>query len=363
MANNFNLEALVRNNIRTLEPYSSARSDFDKTDKEYIYLDANENSYGSVLGNGFNRYPDPLQKKVRKKIAKMKLIDPAQVFLGHGSDEAVDLLFRVFCRPALDRVIICPPTYGMYQVSAAINEAGIVEVPLDAGFDLDVNAILGNVDPSTKLIFACSPNNPTGNCMSKDRMVQILENFNGLLVVDEAYIDFTDHEKSMVKEISNYPNLVILQTFSKAWGLAGLRAGMAIASPEIVKLMDSVKPPYNMNQSCINLLGRAVEERHMLKRMVKEINEQREYLISELKNISCVRKIFPSEANFILFQVDDAEERYNQLLYNGFVLRDRSNLVGCDQCLRLTVGTDEDNKQLVRCLKTWNAIDEMFESS
>jgi len=363
MSECFNLKSLVRPNIATLTPYSSARDDFDKTDKEYIYLDANENSYGSVLGNGFNRYPDPLQKKVRKKIAKMKLIDSSQVFLGHGSDEAVDLLFRVFCRPAVDKVIVCPPTYGMYGVSASINEIGIIEVPLDAQFDLDVKAIQSRIDANTKMIFVCSPNNPTGNCLSKERILDLLVTFDGLVVLDEAYIDFAESGKSMLSELEHYPNLVILQTFSKAWGLAGLRAGMAFASPEIVGLLDRVKPPYNMNQSSINLIARAIEERHMLKRMVKEIVKQREYLVAELGNISCVRKIFPSEANFILFQVDDAKERYDQLLFNGFVLRDRSNLPGCEECLRLTVGTDEDNKQLVRCLKTWNAIDEMFDNS
>jgi len=363
MSECFNLKSLIRPNIVAMKPYSSARSDFDKTDKEYIFLDANENSYGSVLGNGFNRYPDPLQKQVRAKIAKMKLIKSSQVFLGHGSDEAVDLLFRVFCRPGEDKVIVCPPTYGMYQVSATINSTGVVEVPLDAQFDLDLKAVQSNIDGNTKIIFVCSPNNPTGNCLSKDRILDLLVTFDGLVVVDEAYIDFAGKDKSLLSELQHYPNLVILQTFSKAWGLAGLRAGMAFASPEIIGLMDKIKPPYNMNQSSINLIGRAIEEDHMLKKMVKEIVQQREYLVSELANISCVTKIFPSEANFILFQVDDAKERYNQLLFNGFVLRDRSSLVGCAECLRLTVGTDEDNKQLVRCLRTWNAIDEMFDNS
>lgn len=345
----FDLNNLLRDNIKKLTPYSSARDEF-KGDAR-IFLDANENSYGSPLTKWYNRYPDPMQWKVKEKLAEIKNVPEQQIFLGNGSDECIDVLFRSFCDPGKDNVIIVPPTYGMYEVSAHINDVAVKKIPLTSAYQLDLPAIEAAIDDHTKMIFLCSPNNPTGNSLNREDIEAILNNYFGLVVLDEAYINFSRY-RSFIQELGDYSNLVILQTLSKAWGLAALRIGMAFASQEIIQVMNKVKPPYNINQASQELALKALEEVGQVNDMIREIVKERELLERALQQLSLVQKVYPSDANFLLVRVNDAKAIYNALLDKGIVVRDRSKVELCDGCLRITIGTQKENTELVNTLKT-----------
>lgn len=347
----FDLNKLIRNNIKGLSPYSSARDEFSGEAK--VFLDANENSLGSPLKKWYNRYPDPHQVKVKAAISQVKAVNANRIFLGNGSDECIDLLYRCFCVPGKDNIIICPPTYGMYQVSAEINDVEIRKASLLEDFQLDLVHLENLADENTKIIWLCSPNNPTGNCLNREDIEMVLNNFNGLVVVDEAYINFA-RQRSWIQELNEYPNLVVLQTFSKAWGLAGLRLGMAFASPEIIEVMDRVKPPYNINQVTQELALQALEEVGQVNDMIRLLVDMRDALAEVLVQIPGVEKVYPSDANFLLVKIKNAREVYNQLLEQGIVVRDRSNVKLCDDCLRITIGTEEENTLLVDALNNLN---------
>lgn len=341
---NFNLENIIRPNIRNLVPYSSARDEFKGSAE--IFLDANENSFGSPIETAYNRYPDPLQWKVKQKISELKGVAPSKIFLGNGSDEAIDILFRAFCNPAKDNVIICPPTYGMYEVSANINDVAIQKVNLTPGFQLDTKAVLAAVNENTKLIFVCSPNNPTANLLHTADIALLMNEFHGLVVVDEAYIDFAG-DKSMLSSLDQYPNLVVLQTFSKAWGLAGVRAGMAFASEEIIAVYNKVKPPYNVSESTQQILLKALENGTQVKNWIKATIQEREKLSAALARLPYVQQVYPSDANFVLVKMNDPKAVYNYLTEKGIIVRDRSKVTLCEGCLRITVGTEEENGKLL----------------
>jgi histidinol-phosphate aminotransferase len=347
----FNLDALVRTNIRTLKPYSSARDEFKG--EASIFLDANENSLGSPLVKWYNRYPDPLQLKVKEKIAFIKKIPVDQIFLGNGSDEAIDLLFRCFCEPGIDEVVIFPPTYGMYEVSANINNVKLNRVPLTEQFQLDLEALEQAIKPSTKIIWICSPNNPTGNSIDREAIEMILNNFDGLVVIDEAYINFS-RQKSWLSDLQDYPNLVVLQTLSKAWGLAGIRLGMAFASPEIIGYLNKVKPPYNISEPVQELAVKALEEIGQVNDMIVTLVNERQNMITSLFQNKEVVKIYPSDANFLLVKFKDASRLYKYFVEQGIVVRDRSNVILCEGCLRITVGTPLENTKLLESLNSFN---------
>jgi histidinol-phosphate aminotransferase len=346
----FNLNKLVRENIKSLTPYSSARDEFSGEAK--VFLDANENALGSPLLKWYNRYPDPHQVKLKEAISKVKAVAHENIFLGNGSDECIDLLFRCFCNPGKDNIIICPPTYGMYEVSANINDVEIRKAFLLDDFQLDLVHLENLVDENTKLIWICSPNNPTANSMNREDIETILNNFNGLVVVDEAYINFS-RQKSFTQELNDYPNLVVLQTFSKAWGLAGLRLGMAFAAEEIIEILNRVKPPYNVNQVTQELALQALEQVGQVNDMTKEVVQMRAALKGVFERIPFVQKVYPSDANFLLVRVNDARKVYDFLLTHGIVVRDRSNVKLLDDCLRITVGTEEENTELIEALMDW----------
>lgn len=343
----FNLDKLVRDNIRKMTPYSSARHEFSGAAS--VFLDANENPFGSPLANNYNRYPDPGQLEVKQKISAIKGVPVQNIFLGNGSDEAIDLLFRIFCEPGSDNVVIFPPTYGMYEVCAEINNVGVKKIPLTTDFQLDLGRIESEIDPFTKLIFICSPNNPTGNSIHRADIEVVLNNFDGLVVVDEAYINFA-RQKTMIAELTEYPNLVILQTLSKAWGLAGLRMGMAFAGEPVIRLMNQVKYPYNINTASQELALEALEQVSTVNDWIQLVAEERDALKTALGGLPFVKKVYPSDANFLLVQMDDAKERYKQLAAKGIIVRDRSNVVLCDDCLRITIGTPEENEKLLTAL-------------
>jgi len=347
----FQLEGLLRENIKKLVPYSSARDEFQGEAK--VFLDANENSLGSPLTVWYNRYPDPLQWKVKEALSKIKGVPPVNIFLGNGSDECIDILYRAFCNPGKDNVIINPPTYGMYEVSANINDVEVRRAMLLDGFQLDLIHLENLVDENTKIIWICSPNNPSGNSMHREDIETVLNNFHGLVVVDEAYINFSRH-KSFIQELSEYSNLIVLQTMSKAWGLAGLRLGMAFASEAIINVYNKVKPPYNINQSSQQLALKALEEVGQVNDMIKSIVNMRDGLIKSLANLPVVKKIYPSDANFLLVKVDDAKAVYNYLLQKQIVVRDRSKVELCEGCLRITVGTENENKELITALQRFS---------
>ncbi len=347
---NFNLENLVRENIKRLTPYSSARKEFGGTAR--IFLDANENSFGSPLERNYNRYPDPLQTEIKEIVAGQQNVKPNEIFIGNGSDEAIDLLFRIFCRPQKDNVLICPPTYGMYEVSAGINDVETKRANLTQDFQLDFEAINGAVDENTKLIFVCSPNNPTGNLMKREAILEFAGNFNGVVVVDEAYIHFSS-ANSLISEINNFPNLVVLQTFSKAWGLAGLRVGLAFANEETIGFFNRVKPPYNISQCAQEATLEALKNKAAVEKMILEIVSEREKLFENLKGFSFVEKIYPSDANFILMKTMDASSIYKFLLGEEIVVRNRSNVELCAGCLRVTIGTCEENENLLKALEKY----------
>lgn len=340
----FELNSLLRENIKKLKPYSSARDEYQGT--EGIFLDANENPIGSATKHNYNRYPDPKQWALKEKIGALKRLSPDQVFLGNGSDEAIDMVFRAFCVPGVDNVITLPPTYGMYKVCADINDIEVQEIPLTADYQINVPAVKAAINQHTKAIWICSPNNPTGNVIYSKDIIELLTTFDGLVIIDEAYIDFAP-DRSFTQKLKNYPNLIILQTFSKAWGMAALRLGMAFASAEIITVFNKVKYPYNINEytqqmgleALSNLLGKEV--------MVEEILTQREWLGTELKKISTVLHVYPSDANFLLVKMQDGTGTYEKLVTQKIITRDRSKVVLCDDCIRITVGTAQENSDLI----------------
>ncbi|PRY15567.1 histidinol phosphate aminotransferase [Pontibacter ummariensis] len=343
----FKLNDIIRPNVLKMKPYSSARDEFKGAAS--VFLDANENNLGSLAGENYNRYPDPHQRKLKERIAEIKGVQPEQIFLGNGSDEAIDLLFRMVCRPGQDSMLHLPPTYGMYEVSAHLNDVTLEAVQLTPDYQMPVEEVLLQVKPTTKIIFVCSPNNPTGNLIEPDSIEDLLRSFNGLVVVDEAYIDFAQ-APSWTTRLQEFPNLVVLQTFSKAWGMAGLRLGLAFASPEIIAVLDKIKPPYNINEATQELALQALERQEALQDMVEEIVQERELLMQALPTLATVEKVYPSDANFILVKVKDADGLYKSLLNKGIVVRNRSSVPGCSGCLRVTVGTLEENQELLKAI-------------
>jgi histidinol-phosphate aminotransferase len=338
------IQTLVRKNILNMKPYSSARDEF-KGEAE-VFLDANENPYASP----YNRYPDPLQLEVKKKLAALKQVEPGQIFLGNGSDEAIDLLIRAFCEPNHDSILITEPTYGMYSVCAEVNAVNVQQVLLTPDFDLDLEAFPKTFDATTKIIFLCSPNNPTGNLLSHDKITEVLKRFYGLVVIDEAYIDFAKG-KSFVQELHKFPNLVVLQTFSKAWGLAGLRLGMAFASKEVIQILNKIKYPYNVNIRTQELALDALENSHNKDEAVKEIIQERAKLAKALVKLRITEKVYPSDSNFLLVRVRDAQGTYQYLMNNRIIVRDRSKVILCYNCIRITVGTPAENARLIEELE------------
>ena len=343
----FDLDKITRENVKGLKPYSSARDEYISDGSSMVFLDANENPFN----NGVNRYPDPQQRNLKSVLASQKEIQIENLLLGNGSDEVLDLLFRAFCEPGADNVITLPPTYGMYKVLADINTIDNREVLLNDEFQPNVGEILNVVDGRTKMIFICSPNNPTANSFDSERIVTLLENFDGLVVVDEAYIDFSN-KASWVSRLSEFPNLVVTQTLSKAYGMAGIRLGICIASKEIITILNKIKPPYNVNELTQSHALRRVSDMPRIKSEVREIIEQKELLLKVLPQIEYIKEIYPSDANFLLVEVDDADKRYNELLGLGVVVRNRSSQPLCNNTLRLTIGTKDENIKLVTALKS-----------
>jgi histidinol-phosphate aminotransferase len=338
----FDLSRIIRTNVKLLKPYSSARDDF-KGGHASVFLDANENPFPS----DYNRYPDPHQKKLKTTLSALKNISADQIFLGNGSDEVIDLLIRAFCEPARSNVIIPQPTYGMYSVSASINDVGIKNVLLTDQFDVDVQAIRNEINSETRLIFLCSPNNPTGNLLTESKIEELLQSFSGLIVVDEAYIDFTD-TRGFVPLLDKFPNLVVIQTLSKAWGLASVRLGLCFASMEIIQVLNKIKPPYNISNLTQSTAQRYLENPTQKENWVRLIRQERESLRNKLSQLSAVKQVYPSEANFLLVRVTDAGQVYQELIAKGVVVRDRSQVQLCGQCLRITVGTPQENDLLVK---------------
>jgi histidinol-phosphate aminotransferase len=341
------LQKLVRQNIISLKPYSSARDEF--SGEAGVFLDANENPFGDL-----NRYPDPHQQTLKDKLKDIKKLTSKQVFIGNGSDEVIDLLIRIFCNPSIDKIVVCPPTYGMYEVAANINDVMVLSVPLTEGFQLDTEAlqqVISQSEPNTlKLIFLCTPNNPTGN--SIDNIEWVLANFNGIVVVDEAYIDFSERT-SFIEKLALYPNLVVVQTFSKAWGLAAARIGIAYASETIIALMQKVKPPYNVSSLNQEAALKALDNEHVIVHQKAHILEQRTYLETSLSQLPIVKKVFPSDANFILIEVEDADKLYEHLVIKNIVVRNRNTII--KNCLRITIGTIVENQYLIEVLKRYNS--------
>ena len=346
----FELDKLVRPNIKTLKPYSSAKDEY--TGDAKILLDANENSLGSPLTKWYNRYPDPYQQKLKDKLAFVKQIAANQIFIGNGSDECIDILFRTFCEPGKDNISICPPTYPMYEVSANINDIAIQKAPLLSDYQLNLAHIEQLVNPNTKIIWICSPNNPTGNSLDRIDIETILNHFEGIVVVDEAYINFSK-QKSFVQSLIDYPNLVVLQTLSKAWGLAGLRLGMCFASPQVIGFMNKVKAPYNINIVTQELALQALDEVGQVNDMIKLLVDMRIALAEVIGSMPHVIQVFPSDTNFILVKIPKARQLYAYLLSQGIIVRDRSALELCEDSLRITVGTEQENTLLVDAMYEW----------
>jgi histidinol-phosphate aminotransferase len=353
----FNLDILIRENIKNLTPYSSARHEF--TGKASVFLDANENAFGSPgssssgeAGVRYNRYPDPLQWQLKFQLARIKGVPAENIFVGNGSDEVIDLAYRIFCNPGKDNIIICPPTYGMYEVSANINDVAIKKVNLTADFQLDVEGVLNAVDANTKLLFICSPNNPTGNNMKREDIEVLLNNFAGIIIIDEAYINYSK-QKTFIRELTEYPNLIVMQTLSKAWGLAALRLGLCYASMDIIDLFNKVKPPYNINEASQQLGLEALQDTTTVNEWIKQVVAEKQLLEQVLQQLSFVEKIYPSDANFILVKVTDANTLYDYLSAHEVIVRNRNKDVNCKNCLRITIGTTEENKILINLLKDY----------
>lgn len=345
----FDIKYILRENIKRLVPYSSARDEFKG--EASIYLDANENAFGSPLPVAYNRYPDPMQWKLKQRIAEIKGVPAEHIFIGNGSDEVIDIMYRAFCNPGVDNAVICPPTYGMYEVSAHINDVPLKRVPLTPGYQLDMEGLQEAVDERTKLIFVCSPNNPTGNAIHRGDIEVLLNNFGGIVVIDEAYINFSRH-RSFIQELTEYPNLVVMQTLSKAWGLAALRVGMAFTSTVIVDVMNKIKPPYNISQASQELALEALQRVDEVNAWIRETVYQRDALSQSLTSLPIVQHVYPSDANFLLVKTTDPRGIYQQLVDKGIIVRDRSRVELCEGCLRITVGTPEENRELMAALQT-----------
>lgn len=348
----FELNALVRSNILKMEKYASARDEF--SGKATVFLDANENSIGSMSSRNLNRYPDPLQKQLRSAIAEEKNIRNAgQIFLGNGSDEAIDLFVRVFCEPRIDRIMLLPPTYGMYRVCAAINDVAVTEVPLKEDFMPDTEKILKAAEKTKpKIIFFCSPNNPSANLMDPAAVEAVLHGSNAIVIVDEAYVDFSG-APSWTRRLDEFPNLVVLQTFSKAWGMAGVRLGMAFASAEIISLLNKIKYPYNISDVTAEAVLKSLKRREEKEIMVRRIVEERNQLMKKISGLSIVEKLLPSDANFFMVRFANPEAVYARLRDNGVIVRNRSGLLNCRGYLRITVGTPEENDILYKALEAY----------
>lgn len=342
-----NLDKLVRPNILKLTPYSSARNEFPG--EATVFLDANENPYNEP----FNRYPDPLQQAVKEKLAAIKGVKPENIFLGVGSDEGIDLAYRIFCRPGIDNVVAMAPSYGMYEVCADINDIEYRRVNLNDRFEFTPVDLLKSCDENTKLIWICSPNNPTGNAISLDIIKVVATNFNGIVMVDEAYIDFSD-KGSMLEYIDEIPNIIVLQTFSKAWGRAGLRLGVAYAVPEIINYYNKVKYPYNINTVTQQMALTAIQQVEKVNTWVNELLENRKHLATALKNIGCIKHIYPSDANFLLVKTDNPDELYSYLCNKGIIIRNRNKVEKCAGCLRITIGTKDENLQLINAIEDYD---------
>jgi len=349
----FDINTILRDNIKVLTPYSSARDEFKGTAE--VFLDANENSFGSPASTTFNRYPDPLQRSLKEKISSIKGVPAHNIFLGNGSDEPIDLLYRAFCNPGKDNVIITPPTYGMYEVSANINDVFVKRAPLLPNFQLDIDLIGSLISAQTKLIWICSPNNPTGNSMQREDIELLLNNFNGIVVVDEAYINYS-RSKSMIAELVEYPNLVVLQTLSKAWGLAGLRIGMAFASEDIIEILNRIKPPYNISEIAQREALLSLDNIEQVNNWIRNTVKQREMLTTNLKQLAFVKQVYPSDANFLLVKFEDPRAIYHYLVGKGIIVRDRSSVLLCDGCLRITVGTPDENMKLLKVLSDYSLV-------
>ena len=347
MMNNLEITRLVRTMVRDIAPYRSARDEFEDFEAQKIFMDANENPYNTDA----NRYPDPLQRQLKRVLAKVKGVSDNQILLGNGSDEVLDLIFRTFCEPGHDEVILLPPTYGIYGVLAQLNNVKAVDVPLDENFQLDVAAIMSSVNEKTKLIFVCSPNNPSGNALPLSQIQSLLDQFSGWVVVDEAYIDFSK-VGTAIHFLDEYPRLIICQTFSKAYGLAGIRLGIGFAHSTIIEFFNKIKPPYNVNVLTQKKALAALKKNDVVERQVRALIGERQKMEEELLSIRFVKKIYPSDANFLLILVDDAQKRYNQFLEEGIVVRSRSSLLGCENTLRITVGTPQENITFINACKT-----------
>ena len=334
----------VRRAIAALTPYSTARDEYEG--ELGVFLDANESPYE----NGYNRYPDPHQKALKAQMAAIKGVPAENIFIGNGSDEAIDLVFRVFCEPREDNVVAIVPSYGMYKVAAAINDVEIREVALGEDFSLPTDALLAAVDENTKALFLCSPNNPTANSFPREELMRLVEEFDGMVVVDEAYIDFAEAE-SLKSEIERYPNIVVLQTMSKAWAMAGLRLGLALADSRVVEIMSQVKYPYNINKAALQIVEQLLDE--PIDDKVKEIVEQRGVVAERLAAMPFVSKVYPSDANFVLARVDDADAIYEHLIADGIIVRNRNRVRGCEGCLRITIGTRQENEKLIQSLERY----------
>ncbi len=346
----FNVENLIRENIKNLTPYSTARDEYKNNIG--IFLDANENAFGSVIENNLNRYPDPFQLELKSKLAKIKRIREDNIFIGNGSDEAIDLIIKTFCEPNKDSILTITPTYGMYKVAADINAIKTVEVPLSKNFEIQPNKILNKINNSTKVIFLCSPNNPTGNLFREKDIKKIISSFHGIVVLDEAYVDFAN-SKSWIEELRNYDNLIILQTFSKAWGLATIRVGTAFSNKTIISTLNKIKYPYNVNGISQQIVLNALDNQTKKEKFVKKIISERKKLARSLSQFYFVKKIFPSDANFLLVKVENATEIYNYLLNHKIIVRNRSNIPHCNECLRFTVGTKKENEKLIKTLSKY----------
>jgi histidinol-phosphate aminotransferase len=339
-----NIDRYVRRAIAQLTPYSTARDEYQG--ELGVFLDANESPYE----NGYNRYPDPHQRALKAQIAELKGVAAENIFIGNGSDEAIDVLMRVFCEPREDNVVAIAPSYGMYKVAAAINDVEMREVQLGEAFSLPAEELLAAADEHTKIMFLCSPNNPTGNAFEREQIMQLVDSFDGVVVVDEAYIDFADVQ-SLKSEVVSHPNLVVLQTMSKAWAMAGLRVGLALAASRVVELMSEVKYPYNINVATMQIVSELLRE--PIEDKVQEIKQQRALVEQALAQSAVVKKIYPSQANFLLVEVEDADAMYNFLIDNGIIVRNRNRVRGCEGCLRLTIGTPEENKSLLKSISEY----------
>ena len=342
-----NLNKLLRKNILGMNPYSSARDEYKDIQNDMVFLDANENPFDSAL----NRYPDPQQTDLKTLISKQKNVAANQILLGNGSDEVLDLIFRAFCEPNQDSIVTLPPTYGMYDVLANLNAVENLQVSLSSDFQLEVDAILATIKAQTKLLFICSPNNPSGNTVDRIAIERLLNGFQGLVVIDEAYIDFTE-KSSWIQSLNAYPNLIVTQTLSKAYGLAGIRLGICYASEEIIAVLNQIKPPYNINTLTQDAALKALQNKDMVSDQITTVLKERSRLMKAFKTYAFIKKIHPSEANFILIKVDDANKRYDELIKKGIVVRNRSSQLHCENCLRITVGTPSENTQLLTLLKT-----------